>query len=175
MNVRSQSRTLQRKCHKFSRAIRNRVGRRHVFVCECIVYVCAFKDVLQKISASFGYLHAVHFSFFFHFCTHFVPNISMPDPKCLRMTVPPCVFVCVCRPSREGLQDYSCLLPVGSSVAFLSICCSHGPEFLQRGILGGHTRDFLYITAVADCDKLPAVYQQVAQDLRDARSTEHRG
>ncbi len=111
---------------------------------------------------------------FFHFCTHFVPNISMPDPKCLRMT-PPCVFVCLCRPSREGLQDYSCLLPVGSGVVFLPICCSHGPEFLQRGILGGQTRDFLYITAVADCDKLPAVYQQVAEDLRDARSIEHRG
>jgi len=101
----------------------------------------------------------------------------MPDPKCLGMTVPPHVpaFVCVCRTSREGLQDYSCLLPVGSAVAFLPICCSHGPEFLQQGILGGHTRDFLYITAVADCDKLPEIYQQVVQDLRDAKNTEHRG
>lgn len=66
--------------------------------CLCVNVLYMFVNLrmfCRKYLHPLGTCMLFIFLSFFHFCTHFVPNISMPNPKCLRMIVPPRVCLCV--------------------------------------------------------------------------------
>lgn len=97
MNVRSQSRTLQRKYHKFSRAIRNRVGRQSR-VCVCVNVLYMFVHLTMNFAENICILWVLtycSFFFFFHLyplCTQFFNAWS----QVFRNDCPPmCVSLCL--------------------------------------------------------------------------------